>query len=257
MATVTRDGTTLVQPSMAIYTATKPCVSVCVRVYMISYFFGVIYNGNTMAEGACGYGDLFKEGFGLETTALSAALFKNGATCGACFQLMCVHSPWCLPGAPVIRVTATNFCPPNYSKTHDIWCNPPQKHFDLTLPMFLKLAQYKAGIVPVVYRRVYCSKRGGIKFELQGNLNWLLVLVYNVGGDGVVVDVKIKGSGSSSGNWIQMVRNWGQNWQTGVSLLGQGLSFEVCTGDGRVVESENVVPSNWRFGQTYEGKNFH
>lgn len=206
------------------------------------------------AEGACGYGDLFKQGYGLETAALSTALFNEGLACGSCFELMCVDDPqWCIKGAGTIKITATNFCPPNHEQRDEYhWCNPPAKHFDLSMPMFVKLAYYKAGIIPVKYRRVECAKSGGVKFELKGNPYWLLVLVYNVGSAGDVNDVKIKGS--NNGDWSQMSRNWGQNWQTGINLVGQGLSFHVQTSDGKVLEFYDVVPSNWQFGQTFEGK---
>lgn len=203
-----------------------------------------------ISEGACGYGDLFKQGYGLETTALSTALFKNGQTCGACYEIQCHNSTqWCLKGK--IRVTATNFCPPNYSKPDGNWCNPPLEHFDLSQRMFRKIALYRAGIVPVIYRRVPCVKHGGIKFEIKGNPHWTLVLVYNVGGTGDVADVKIKGSNT---NWIQMSRNWGQNWQTSAHLVGQSLSFRVRTSDGKMVQDADVVPFHWRFGDVYESK---
>lgn len=205
--------------------------------------------------GACGYEDLFKQGYGLETTALSTALFKDGATCGACFQIMCVHSKWCKKNAGPIRVTATNFCPPNYTKNDGVWCNPPQKHFDLSMPMFIRIAEYRAGIVPVGYRRVMCHRKGGMKFELKGNPYWLLVLVYNVGGAGQVIDVKIKGSNNGD-KWIQMTRNWGQNWQTWERLQGQRLSFRVTASNGKVVQSDDVAPKNWEFNKVYEGNNF-
>ena len=196
-------------------------------------------------EGARGYGDLFKQGYGLKTIALSTALFKYGLACGLCFEIMCVSDPqWCIPNAGSIIVTATNFCPPNYSKPNDIWCNPPQKYFDLSMPMFTKIAQYKAGVIPIRFRRVACAKS-------KGNPHWLLVLVYNVGNAGDVSKVRVKGSRT---DWIIMSRNWGQNWQTGNNLVGQSLSFQVRTSDAKWLQFDNVAPSNWQFGQTYDGK---
>ncbi|KAG1366781.1 putative Expansin-A25 [Cocos nucifera] len=120
--------------------------------------------------------------------------------------------------------------------------------------MFTKITKdYHAGIVPVQFRRVPCFKKGGIRFEIKGNPNWILVLVYNVGGVGDVNAMQVKGS---STGWITMTRNWGQNWQTGQNLVGQRLSFRVATSDGKMVQSDNVAPSNWQFGQAFEGKQF-
>uniref|UniRef100_A0A7I4FH37 Expansin n=1 Tax=Physcomitrium patens TaxID=3218 RepID=A0A7I4FH37_PHYPA len=218
-------------------------------------FYGGSDAGGTTG-GACGYGDLYSTGYGTNTVATSSAIFDRGLACGACYQVKCAGSASeCQPGTPAIQVTVTNFCPPNPSlpEGNGGWCNLPLHHFDMAMPAFQQIASYRVGIVPILYRRASCVRTGGIRFTMSGHKFMNLVLVTNVGGMGDVQTVFIQGSKTKL---VAMIRNFGQIWQSSVNVSGQRLSFMVMTSDGESVVSRNVAPSDWAYGQTYEGSQF-
>ncbi|KAF3633847.1 Expansin-A13 [Capsicum annuum] len=101
--------------------------------------------------------------------------------------------------------------------------------------------------------RIKCRKEGGVRFTIGGAGIFLSVLISNVAGSGDIVAAKVKGSRTG---WLPMGRNWGQNWHVNADLKNQPLSFELTSGDGGTLTSYNVVPKNWNFGQTFEGKQF-
>ncbi|KAG2681318.1 hypothetical protein I3760_11G139400, partial [Carya illinoinensis] len=196
--------------------------------------------------GACGYGNLFANGYGTDTVALSSTLFDNGYACGSCYQIKCYQSKWCFSGVPFTRVTATNLCPPNWSQDSNNggWCNPPRVHFDMSKPAFMKIAQWKAGIVPV------------LRFSFQGNAFWLLGYVMNVGGGGDITQMWVKGSKTG---WISMSHNRGASYQAFATLGSQSLSFKIISYTTKeTIIAWNVAPANWAVGLTYKTNvNFH
>ncbi|KAG6481770.1 hypothetical protein ZIOFF_058391 [Zingiber officinale] len=204
--------------------------------------------------GACGFGNLFSTGYGTATAALSTVLYLGGFSCGQCFQIRCAKSQYCYRGSPIATITATNLCPPNWAlpSNNGGWCNPPRPHFDMSKPAFMKIAQWRAGIVPVMYRRVPCPRRGGIRFLLQGNGYWLLTFVMNVGGAGDVGSIWVKGSKTG---WMKMSHNWGASYQAFSRLGGQSLSFKVVSySTKQTIFAYNVAPANWWTGKTYQAR---
>ncbi|KAK6947692.1 Expansin, cellulose-binding-like domain [Dillenia turbinata] len=220
-------------------------------------FYGDETASETMG-GACGYGNLFVTGYGTDTAALSSTLFNNGYACGTCYQIRCVQSPACYKGSHITTITATNLYPPNWGLDSNKggWCNPPRTHFDMSKPAFMKIAQWKAGIVPVMFRRVPCARTGGLRFQFQGNGYGLLVYVMNVGGGGDIAGMWVKGTKTG---WIAMSHNWGASYQAFAQLGGQALSFKVVSYTTReTIFAWNVAPANWYAGLTCQTNvNFH
>nr|AUE24136.1 expansin 2 [Saccharum hybrid cultivar] len=213
-------------------------------------FYGDADGSGTMG-GACGYGNLYNAGYGINNAALSQTLFNNGASCGQCYLITCDRSrpggQWCKPGNS-ITVSATNLCPPNYGLPNGGWCGPGRPHFDMSQPAWEHIGAVQGGIIPVLYQQVKCSRTGGVRFSIAGSQYFLLVNIQNVGGSGAVAAAWVKGDKTG---WIQMSRNWGANWQALAGLVGQGLSFAVTTTGGQYLQFLYVAPGWWQFGQTY------
>lgn len=97
--------------------------------------------------------------------------------------------------------------------------------------------------------RVACQKQGGLRFQIDGNPYFNLVLVYNVGGAGAVAGLALKGGSSST--WYTMTRNWGQKWQDHHKLVGQTLCFKVTLEGGSSLYVYSLTGTNWSHGSTF------
>lgn len=219
-------------------------------------FYGGADASGTMG-GACGYGNLYTAGYGTRTAALSSVMFNDGASCGQCYKIACdrkrADPEFCRPGVTV-TITATNLCPPNDALPNDNggWCNLPRQHFDMAQPAWEKIGVYKGGIIPVMYQRVPCVKKGGVRLRIVGKDYFNLVILMNVAAAGSIKSMDVKSSDSN--DWLPMSRNWGANWQCLSYLTAKMLSFRVTDTDGQTVVFNNIVPAGWKFGQTFASK---
>jgi len=103
-------------------------------------------------------------------------------------------------------------------------------------PAWEHIGVYQAGVVPVLYQQVKCSRSGGVRFSIAGFNYFLLINIQNLSGSGSVGNAWIKGDNTG---WIQMSRNWGANWQALSGLVGQSLSFAVTSTGGQCPECQH------------------
>eukprot|EP00897_Mesotaenium_endlicherianum_P006792 jgi/Mesen1/6140/ME000314S05146 len=211
-------------------------------------FYGGSDASGTMG-GACGFGNLYGNGYGVMTAAASIAMFNNGLICGACYEVRCIGSG-CIT-KKTITVTVTNLCPQG---SEGGWCNYPHKHLDLSMPAFTKLARPSKGVLTTQMRRVPCVKAGPIKFTIGGNPYFLQVTVTNVARDGDIGLLYVMGNREG---WIPMTRNWGAVYTLSRRLGGKSLSFRIRTAlTKQVLTVMDAAPKNWAFGGAYKKGQF-
>ncbi|KAJ7523956.1 hypothetical protein O6H91_18G070100 [Diphasiastrum complanatum] len=110
-------------------------------------------NGAGTDGGACGYGSLPGTPYGLDVTAGSPVLFKDGKGCGSCYRVKCMDGTLCSNNP--VTVVITDECPGGY-------CASGRTHFDLSGTAFSQMADpglsqalLNSGAVQVLYERCY------------------------------------------------------------------------------------------------------
>lgn len=209
-------------------------------------YYGDDDAGGTDA-GMCGYGNRYQYGYGTMTAAASPALWFDARICGACFEVKCANSFGCKPGSVFLSVT--NLCPGGN------WCDQPRKHLDLSIPVFVTIAEKVIGHMAIRMRRVPCVKTGNARITMSGNPWFLMVLFTNLAGSGDVKSVDIRPTGTSQ--WVSVRRNFGSVWSLDSSnpaaYLGREVDFRIRAAyTGEMLLLKKALPQNWGFGATYE-----
>ncbi|TYJ44484.1 hypothetical protein E1A91_A03G228600v1 [Gossypium mustelinum] len=216
----------------------------CVHQSKASYF-----SDAAASSGACGYGSLALTISGGHLAAGVSSLYKQGAGCGACFQIRCKDSKLCSSKGTKVTLTDLN--------------HNNQTDFVLTSRAFMAMANkgkgqdvLKLGIVDVEYKRIPCEYKNqnlAIRVEESSHKPYYLAikLLYQ-GGQTEIVAIDVAQVGSS--NWSFMTRNYGAVWDS--SRVPNGalqFRFVVTSGyDGKWVWAKNVLPADWKIGVIYD-----
>ncbi|XP_010690270.2 expansin-like A2 [Beta vulgaris subsp. vulgaris] len=213
----------------------------------------VFSSASTLSSGSCGYGSFALKFNGGNVAAGVPSLYKDGAGCGACFQIRCKNSAICSKAGTKVIMTDVN---KSNNRTDFVLSSRAFKA--MALPG-KDLQVLKLGLVDVEYKRVACdykNKNLSIRVEERSkNPGYLAIKILYQGGQTEIVAVDIAKVGSS--NWTFMSRKYGAVWETN-KYPGPGplqFRFVVTSGfDGKTIWAENVLPGNWKPGVIYDSK---
>ncbi|KAL1324496.1 hypothetical protein HN51_034692 [Arachis hypogaea] len=218
----------------------------CVHQSKASFFS----KASALSSGACGYSELALSLSAGNLAAAVPSIFRDGAACGACFQIRCKDPKLCTKSGTRVVLTDLN----KDNKTD----------FVLSTRAFQSLAlKGKAqhllnlGILDIEYKRVPCeykNKNLAVRVEESSRKpNYLAIKFLYQGGQTDIVAVDVAKVGSS--NWSFLSRNHGAVWDT--SRVPEGalqLRLVVTAGfDGKWIWAQKeVLPADWKNGVIYD-----
>ncbi|KAK4728426.1 hypothetical protein R3W88_021414 [Solanum pinnatisectum] len=206
-------------------------------------------DGKGTPTGACGYGEHGRYvNDGLVTTA-SWKLYKNGAGCGACYQVRCKDEALCSNEGVKVVVTDSG--------------EGPGTDFILSSDAFAKMAYhpkvahklFPKGVVDVDYKRVSC-KYGNLKIKINEHSNYhgyLALFLFNNGGYADIIAIEIYDV--KSYKWIPMRRSYGAVFDLANPPKGD-LKIKIQIKEGEktkwIHSNKTVIPDYWKPGSIYE-----
>ncbi|KAK9144681.1 hypothetical protein Sjap_004584 [Stephania japonica] len=196
-------------------------------------------------SGSCGYGDYGRTvNYGV-VAAASKKLYRNGAGCGACYQVRCTIPELCAKNGVNVVVTDQG----EGDRTDFILS--PRGFAKLALPN--KVSELKKyGVVDIEYQRVSCQYPGhNIAFMVQEQSRYpdylAIVITYKGGQDDVIALELLQGR-----QWVPLKNVYGAVWDiSNPPRTPLTLRFQLSGTMGWYI-TRDVIPSYWRPGDSYD-----
>ncbi|CAN6241299.1 unnamed protein product [Urochloa humidicola] len=202
--------------------------------------------------GACGYKEVNKAPFNSMNACGNIPIFKDGLGCGSCYEIKCDKPAECSGEPVIVHITDQNYEP------------IAAYHFDLAGTAFGAMAKKgeeeklrKAGIIDMQFRRVKCKYPADTKIafhvEKGCNPNYFALLIKYAAGDGDIVAVDIKESGSKE--YIPLKHSWGAIWRIDSDKPIKGpIAVRLTSEGGTKLEQEDAIPEGWKPDTLYTSK---
>lgn len=186
---------------------------------------GIATYYDATGDGSCSFG----KSSDLDVAAFDFPEFAKSASCGSCIK---VSGP---KGAVTIRIVDS--CP---------GCE--KNHLDLSQSAFAKVADLKAGRVPIKYQTVACTVTGNLSYQFKDGSHefWTAIQIRNHRIPVTKVEAK------KGGAYTEMVRSGYNYFIDDKGIKDDPISLRITAADGQVIE-DSVPGAKGRGGQEFPG----